>query len=339
MKLRWTVQALTLREPFRISRSVMSERDAVTVEIEHDGVVGRGEVVTSTYYDLTVERIEAELLAAREELAGANDPGRISSLSAVPAVSAALDAALHDLIATLRGVPVFELVGAAHWKPTPTAYTIGIMPTERAVRTARELTGRGFTVIKIKLGAGEERQELARLAAIRAAAPDVRLLLDPNGAWEPAQAVRMLAAVEEFGVDAVEQPIKPGTPDVLAEIAARSPVPVIADEDAATADDVRVLGSRVHGVNVKLPKCGGIRAAREIIDIARGNGVDVMLGCLVSSSLGIAPAVHLAGFARWVDLDGHLLLAHDPWTGIGGADGVLRIAGDRGLGVRPVMSR
>jgi L-alanine-DL-glutamate epimerase-like enolase superfamily enzyme len=338
MKLRWTVRGLALREPFRISRSVMSERDAVTVEIEHDGVVGRGEVVTSTYYDLTVERIEAELLAAREMLAGANDPGQIHSLSAVPGVSAALDAALHDLVATLRGVPVFELVGAARWEPTPTAYTIGIMPTERAVRTAQELTGRGFTVLKVKLGAGEERQELARLAAIREAAPHARLLLDPNGAWEPAQALRMLAAVEEFGIDAVEQPIKPGTPDVLAEVAARSPVPVIADEDAATADDVRALGSRVHGVNVKLPKCGGIRAAREIIGIARGNGVDVMLGCLVSSSLGIAPAVHLAGFARWVDLDGHLLLAHDPWTGIGGVDGVLRIGGDRGLGVRPVMS-
>ncbi|MBB5157992.1 dipeptide epimerase [Saccharopolyspora phatthalungensis] len=336
MMLRWTVRSLALREPFRISRSVMSERDAVTVEIEHDGVVGRGEVVTSVYYGLTVERIEAELATAREVLAGANDPLRIHSLSAVPGVSAALDAALHDLVATLRGVPVFALLGAAHWRPTPTAYTIGIMPTERAVQTARALTGRGFTVLKVKLGAGPEPQELLRLQAIREAAPHARLLLDPNGAWEPAQAVRMLKAVEEFEIDAVEQPIKPGTPDLLAEVAAQSPVPVIADEDAATVDDVRALGSRVHGVNVKLPKCGGIRAAREIIDIARGNGVDVMLGCLVSSSLGIAPAVHLTGCARWVDLDGHLLLAHDPWAGIGGADGVLRIAGDRGLGVHPV---
>ncbi|MCI2422370.1 dipeptide epimerase [Saccharopolyspora sp. K220] len=338
MRLRWRVGGLALREPLRISRSVMSERDAVTVEIEHDGVIGRGEVVTSSYYGLTVERIESELLSAREALAGANDPGRIGLLSAVPGVSAALDAALHDLIATLRGVPVFESLGAAHWQPTPTAFTIGITSTERAARTARELTGRGFTVLKVKLGAGEERQELARLAAVREAAPHARLLLDPNGAWQPEQAVRMLHAVQDYDVDAVEQPIKPGTPDLLAEVAARSPVPVIADEDAATAEDVRVLGGRVHGVNVKLPKCGGIRAAREIIGIARDNGVDIMLGCLVASSLGIAPAVHLTGFARWVDLDGHLLLAHDPWTGIGGADGVLRIVGDRGLGVRPAVS-
>lgn len=335
MKLRWAVHSLALREPFRISRSVMSERDAVTVEVEHDGVVGHGEVVTSAYYGLTVERIEAELAAAREVLARVDDPGGARPLGDSPGVSAALDAAMHDLVAKLRGVPVFELLGEDSWQPTPTACTIGIMPTESAARTARELTGRGFTVLKVKLGAGEERGELARLAAIRAAAPNASLLLDPNGAWEPDQAVRMIQAVEEFGIEAVEQPIKPGTPDLLAEVAARSPVPVIADEDAATVDDVRVLGPRVHGVNVKLPKCGGIRAAREIIDLARHNGVDVMLGCLVASSLGIAPAVHLTGFARWVDLDGHLLLAHDPWSGIGGADGVLRIAGDRGLGVRP----
>lgn len=331
MKLSWTVRRLELREPLRISRSAMAERDAVTVELEHDGVVGRGEAVTSNYYGLTVERIEAELRAAGEVLATVDDPESIASPSPVPGVAAALDAARHDLLATLRGMPVFELLGA-DWVPVPTAFTIGIMPTERAVRTARELTGRGFTVLKIKLGA--DQHELERVAAIRDAAPQARLLLDPNGAWEPAQAVRMLKAAAEFGIDGVEQPIRPGTPDRLAEVAAASPVPVIADEDAATIDDVRVLGPRVHGVNVKLPKCGGIRAAREIIELARGNDVDIMLGCLVASSLGIAPAVHLTGWARWVDLDGHLLLAHDPWTGIGGDDGVLRIAGARGLGVR-----
>ncbi|GAA0530780.1 dipeptide epimerase [Saccharopolyspora thermophila] len=335
MKLGWTVQRLTLREPLRISRSVMAERDAVTVELVHDGVVGRGEVVTSTYYGLTRERIEAELLAAREVVEATADPGDLRLTSDVPGVTAALDAAWHDLVAALRGVPVFELLGAASWQPTPTAYTIGIMPVDRAVRAARDLIARGFSVLKVKLGAHDD--EIDRLRAIRGAAPHARLLLDPNGAWEPEQAERMLVAAAELDVDAVEQPIRPGTPAVLAEVAARSPVPVIADEDAATVDDVRALGPRVHGVNVKLAKCGGIRAAREIIAAARANGVDVMLGCLVASSLGIAPAVHLTHAARWVDLDGHLLLARDPWTGIGGADGVLRLEGDRGLGVRPAV--
>ena len=147
--------------------------------------------------------------------------------------------------------------------------------------------------------------------------------------------VRLIGVDAGVALDALEQPIPPGDPDALAWVRERCPAPLVADEDAATAADVRGLAGAVDAVNIKLAKCGGLRPAREIIEVARAGGLDVMLGCLVASSLGIAPAVHLAGQARWADLDGHLLLAYDPFSGIGGEDGTLRLAGVPGLGVVP----
>ena len=162
------------------------------------------------------------------------------------------------------------------------------------------------------------------------AAPHARLLLDPNGAWAPALAEALLPRYAELGVEAVEQPIAPGDPEALARLAERSPLPVIADEDAVGFEDARRLAGRVQGINVKLAKCGGVDAALRIADLIAGSGTELMLGCLTASTLGIAPAVHLADRARWIDLDGHLLLAHDPWTGIGGTDGTVGAGGQPG---------
>ncbi|MEU0456685.1 enolase C-terminal domain-like protein, partial [Streptomyces sp. NPDC006129] len=125
----------------------------------------------------------------------------------------------------------------------------------------------------------------------------------------------------------------------LAALARRAPLPVVADEDAVNLEDVRRLAGRVQGVNVKLAKCGGVHAALRIAESIEGSGTALMLGCLTASTLGLAPAVHLADRARWTDLDGHLLLAHDPWTGIGGTDGTVRTSGLPGLGVEEVAAR
>ncbi|WP_037710582.1 enolase C-terminal domain-like protein, partial [Streptomyces griseus] len=218
---------------------------------------------------------------------------------------------------------------------TPTARTLGIAPPARAAAEATRLAAAGFTVLKVKAGSPDPADDLARVAAVRDAAPGAELLLDPNGAWTEALSHSLLPRFAALGVTAVEQPVPPGRPDALARVAAASPVPVIADEDAVTVEDALALAGRVHGVNVKLAKCGGVRAALRVHAALRGSGTDLMLGCLTASSLGLAPAVHLADRARWTDLDGHLLLADDPWTGIGGTDGTVRPADRPGLGVRP----
>lgn len=337
MKVSWEVYGLELDTPLRISRSVMSRRDAVRVVVEHNGHRGHGEVVTSTYYRLDVEAITSWLDRLLPVLVGSPSDAldALHAEGGVPSgVRAAVDAALHDLLALGRGAPVHALTGFEAWQDVPTAYTIGITTPEDAAARAGALAGRGFSVLKVKAGADPDR-DVAAVVAVRAAAPDARLVLDPNGGWSPGETVRVVDRLSAAGVvlDAVEQPIPPGDPSALAWVRSRCPAPLIADEDAATVADVRKLAGAVDGVNIKLAKCGGLRPALEIVSAARDGGLDVMLGCLVASSLGIAPAVHLAGHARWVDLDGHLLLAHDPWAGIGGEDGTLRLSGAPGLGV------
>ncbi|WP_075737776.1 dipeptide epimerase [Streptomyces acidiscabies] len=337
MKATLRTVRLDLTEPLRISRSTMSARDAVWLTIEDpDGTRGHGEAVSSVYYDLDAETLNRHLSSV--DLTRYPDPetalydGELTGADMPPAVTAAVESALLDLVGKRAGKPVHALLGSPATPFAATARTIGITSLARAAAEARRLSACGFRVIKVKAGAAEEAVE--RVRVIHDAAPDARLLLDPNGAWSMAEARQLLPRFAELGVEAVEQPVAPGDPEGLAALAAESPVPVIADEDAVRIEDVRRLAGRVQGVNVKLAKCGGVHNALRIAELIEGSGTSLMLGCLTASSLGIAPAVHLADRARWVDLDGHLLLARDPWSGIGGDDGYVRTSGLPGLGVR-----
>ncbi|MDQ0585435.1 enolase C-terminal domain-like protein [Streptomyces rishiriensis] len=334
---------LELAEPLRISRSTMSFRDAVWLAVEHDGVTGHGEAVTSVFYRLDTETLERHLAAVGKDLARFPDPesalealrtGDSAGVDVPAAVTAAAEAALLDLVGKRSGRPVHRLLGTAAPPVAATARTIGITSLSHAAAQARCLVASGFEVIKVKAGTPDPEDDVERVRVVRDAAPHVRLLLDPNGAWTAAQARALLPRFADLGVEAVEQPLAPGDPEALGALAERSPLPVIADEDAVDLEDVRRLAGRVQGVNVKLAKCGGVHAALRIAEAIDGSGTELMLGCLTASSLGLAPAVHLADRARWADLDGHLLLAHDPWTGIGGGDGVVHPSGRPGLGVR-----
>ncbi|MFE5911943.1 dipeptide epimerase [Streptomyces wedmorensis] len=348
MKSRQRTVRLELAEPLRISRSTMAARDAVWLTVEHDGQRGHGEAVTSVYYGLDTDTLERLLHAESQWLAGFHDPE--TALEAVqdgtrraaapPAVTAAVESALLDLVGKRADLPVHRLLDPRGAPPrATTARTLGITPPERAGARAARLVRDGFTVLKVKAGAPDPDDDLARVRAVRTAAPHARLLLDPNGAWTVREAERLLPLFAELGVEAVEQPLAPGDPEALARLAERSPLPVVADEDAVGFEDARRLAGRVQGINVKLAKCGGVGAALRIAELVAGTGTELMLGCLTASTLGIAPAVHLAHRARWVDLDGHLLLADDPWAGIGGTDGTVRASRHPGLGVRERAAR
>ncbi|WP_411104963.1 dipeptide epimerase [Streptomyces sp. cmx-4-9] len=344
MRLTWHTTELELAEPLRISRSVTARRDAVWVAVEHGGLTGWGEVVSSEYLGLPTSRIVRQLSTVRpaverlpdpetawDEQAAASPPGLPKP---APGVLAGLEAALLDLVGKRSGRPAHQLLGTHTAPAARTTRTIGITAPAPAAAQAARLAASGFTALKVKAGSADPAEDLARVEAVRTGAPEASLLLDPNGAWSERQALELLPRFADSGVTAVEQPIAPGSPDALARVAKESPIPVIADEDAVSYEDAVALAGRVHGINVKLAKCGGVRAALRIHEALRGTGTDLMLGCLTASSLGIAPAVHLADRARWVDLDGHLLLAADPWTGIGGADGTVRAPDRAGLGVR-----
>lgn len=344
MKLTQHTVRLALAEPLRISRSTMTARDAVRLTVEHAGLSGHGEAVTSVYYGLdtpTLRRLAARTgerltrFAEPESALHALRVGELLPPGTPAAVTAATEAALLDLVGKRTATAVHRFLGASAAPRAATARTISLVSPGRAAAQARGLAEAGFTVIKIKAGDRDQDADLDRVRSVRAAAPAARLLLDPNGAWSEAQARVLLPRFAGLGIEAVEQPIAPGDPEALARLAAHSPVPVIADEDAVTYEDARRLAGRVHGINVKLAKCGGVHAALRIAALIEGSGTDLMLGCLTASTLGIAPAVHIADRARWADLDGHLLLAHDPWTGIGGDDGFVGADGSPGLGVRP----
>ncbi|MFJ2706451.1 dipeptide epimerase [Streptomyces sp. NPDC087428] len=338
---------LELTEPLRISRSTMSARDALWLAVEHDGAVGHGEAVTSVFYRLDTATLGRLLTAVGRDLVRFPDPesalealwaGELAGAGTPPAVTAAVEAALLDLAGKRADSPVHRLLGAGGSPIAATARTIGITSLMDAAAQARRLAVCGFEVIKVKAGSTDPEDDVERVRVIRDIAPRARILLDPNGAWTTAQAEALLPRFAGLGVEAVEQPLAPGDPEALGALAERSPLPVIADEDAVGLEDVRRLAGRVQGVNVKLAKCGGVRAALRIAAAVDGSGTELMLGCLTASTLGLAPAVHLAGRARWTDLDGHLLLARDPWTGIGGENGIVRTSGLPGLGVQEVVA-
>jgi L-alanine-DL-glutamate epimerase-like enolase superfamily enzyme len=326
---------LELAETFTISRESKDTADVVQVEIAHGGVSGFGEGAPIERYGESAE----SALGYIEDAAGrlGDDPFALEEIESrlEPrewAARSALDAALHDLQGQLAGVPVWRLLGLRRFGP-PTSWTIWLGEPDDMGNRAAKVADR-FLRLKLKLGARDGR-DVDRVRAVRetTAAP---LQVDVNEYWTLDEALDALPQLAELGVEYCEQPLPAGDPDG-AHLKAASPIPIYVDEDCHRLQDVVECAERAHGINIKLAKSGGIREAVRMAHAARGLGLGVMLGCMVESGLGIAPAAHIASLCDHVDLDGNLLLAHDPWPGVDFVDGVQVPAHEPGLGVREAV--
>jgi L-alanine-DL-glutamate epimerase-like enolase superfamily enzyme len=324
-----TVEVHTQRT-FAIARSSADVFERVVIEIEAGGVTGRGEAAPTSYYGQ-----DAGLVTPALEDVQVGDPWDIEGTLArndglPPSALAALDNALHDLAAKRLGVPVYRLLGLA--KPEPvSAYTLGIADRETTIADAERL--QGYPILKVKVGGWKD---IDTLRAVREAS-GTDLWVDANEAFSPEEALDVVAELKQIEVRMIEQPVPASAgPEALGRVTeAASPVPVMADESSITARDVPALAGYVSGVNVKLAKCGGIRNALKMIHTARAHEMLVMLGCMVETSLGISAAAHISGLVDFVDLDGAMLLADDPYSGPTYENGRVLLSGEPGLGVVP----
>jgi len=333
---------LELRDPFRIARSDHGAGHAVTTVVvelrddRHPGIVGLGEGYPDRFYGETSDTMAAVLpllLAATGEPelspSGLVTAGRAmaQAIAHHGAAKCAIDIALHDLAGKVLGLPVHRLLGLSATIP-PTDFTLGIdapaVVAERARRAGR------FPALKIKVGGPDD---VATLRAVREVfAGPIRI--DANTGWSREDAIAILPDLERLGVELIEQPFPRHAIRDLAWLQQRSSLPIVADESAVTIDDLEGLVGVVAGVNVKLAKCGGVGPAARMLARARELGFRSFLGCMEETSVGIAASAAAASLAEWVDLDGNLLLADDPFTGLE-LDAACRwVLGDEpGLGV------
>ena len=336
MELEARAVTLPLAETFVISRDSSDESESVFVELRHGGAIGFGEGAPIERYQEDASSA-AEFLNECADLLG-DDPfafdeihGRLPTTAHTQAARAALDNALHDLCGKLAGLPVWRLLGLRRAGP-PTCWTVWLGDPDDMARRAEKAAGR-FRRLKLKLG-GRDGLDVERVRAVRSVT-ELPLQVDVNEYWTVDEALDALQQLARLGVEYCEQPLPEGD-ESGATLKARSPIPIYVDEDCHTLADVAGCAERAHGINIKLSKSGGIREAIRMADAARALGLGVMVGCMTESGLGISAGAQIASLCDFVDLDGNLLLAEDPWPGVELVDGV-QLPPDRpGLGASPL---
>jgi L-Ala-D/L-Glu epimerase / N-acetyl-D-glutamate racemase len=302
-----------LDKPFRISRGARNETRVVVVTLTDGQHSGRGEGVPIKRYNQS----PASVLAEIESIKSAPNLHREQLQKLLPPGAArnAVDCALWDLEAKISGKRAWELADISIAPEVETTFTISLDSPEAMAAATQAATN--LPILKLKLGG--DHADVRRVEAVREAAPKARLLVDANESWTPDHYLRVVPSLVEFGVELIEQPFPADANNVLETL--DHPIPVCADESCHATADLPGLKKRYEVVNIKLDKTGGLTEALLLVDGARRAGFKLLIGCMVCTSLGIAPARLLAGAADWIDLDGALLLSPDREHGLAYGNG------------------
>jgi L-Ala-D/L-Glu epimerase len=323
MKLTCAAESWPIAGTFTIARGSKTAAEVVIVALERQGFVGRGECVPYARYNESVAQVLAALSAAKSDIEVLQSREAIAALNLPYAAKNALDCAMWDLECKAHDIPAWSRAALAPSAACTTAFTLSLDTPEAMAAAAKSASSR--PLLKLKLGRdGDE----ARLAAVRDAVPQARLIVDANEGWRPEILPAMLAACKRFGVELVEQPL-PADADHMLQSLKRSTL-ICADESAHRAEGLSALRGKYDAVNIKLDKTGGLTPALAMARQAREQGFKIMVGCMLATSLAMAPAFLLAQLADYVDLDGPLLLAKDRSPAIT-YDGSLMIPPPRAL--------
>ncbi|WP_420139938.1 N-acetyl-D-Glu racemase DgcA [Sphingomonas sp.] len=314
MKLHAQIERWPVAGAFTISRGAKTHVDVVVATVTDGGHVGRGEGTAIYYHGETAETVLAEILGQADAVAAGMDRTELQTRLPRGAARNALDNALWDLEAKRAATPVWQLAGLPEPKPHITAFTISVADPAKMEADAR--ASADLPLLKLKLaGEGDD----ARVAAVRRGAPNARLIVDANEAWTGRDVAGETARLAKYGVELIEQPVRAGEDALLDGISAV--IPFAADESCQDRSDLARCAGRYQAINIKLDKTGGLTEALALAREGRAMGLEIMIGCMLGTSLGMAPPFLLGATARWVDLDGALLLAEDrssPMTAAGG---------------------
>ncbi|WP_457585983.1 N-acetyl-D-Glu racemase DgcA [Ensifer canadensis] len=304
-----TTEDFPIAGTFTISRGSKTTASVVTCRITADGSSGWGECVPYGRYNETIASVLAEIEAIRPQIEQGLTRPQLQSAMKPGAARNAIDSALWDLEAKKKGKSVHALAGLSSPGTLTTAYTLSLAEPEEMRKQAAHYAHRAL--LKIKVGTSDDA---SRIRAVREGAPESRIILDANEGWTAETLAYHFAICAEQRIDLIEQPLPAGRDQALATIA--RPVPVCADESVHATGDLSALVDRYDAVNIKLDKTGGLTEALRMRDAATSLGLKVMVGCMVGTSLGMAPAILVAQGADFVDLDGPLLLARDRTPGL-----------------------